>query len=144
METQSPSYFIKRDQAEQGPLTIAQLTRMKQGGEIAADTACRTAKETAFRRLDEVLPFFKADLSLDPAKLAEIKKAHRDNSVRLLYQLAFGSAALFWAPFGVGVLCPLIAIMCGGILLFRYFRILGLLAMLLGALGIYQRFGGLM
>jgi hypothetical protein len=134
------TYFIKRAESEQGPLTVAQLNRMKQRREIVADTPCRTVADSTFRRLDEVLPHLKDQPPPDPAKMAKLKKDIRDHEISMFTKSAFGASALFWAPLGIGVVGSASAFVIGGILLIKYRQPLGLLTMLLGALGLYMRF----
>jgi hypothetical protein len=134
------TYFIKRADTEHGPLTAAQVNRLKQRREITSDTPCRPSDEPAFRRLDEVLPHLKDQQPPDPAKLAQIKKAIADHEISLLTKSAFGTAALFWAPLGIGVITAGTAIGCGSLLLFKHRKPIGIVAMSLGALGLYMRF----
>jgi hypothetical protein len=134
------TYFIKRGDTDEGPLTVAQINRMKQRRLIAADTPCRSQQESVFHRLDEIFPHIKDHQPPDPAKMAKLKKDIRDNEISLLTKSAFGSAALFWAPLGIGVVTAASAIGMGGVLLFKYRQPIGLLAMLLGGLGLYMRF----
>jgi hypothetical protein len=134
------AYFIKRADAEEGPLTVAQVNRMRQRREIGADIPCRRASETSFRRLDEVLPHLKDQQPPDPEKMAKLKKDIADYEISILTKSAFGTAALFWAPFGIGVITAMTAFSCGAVLLFKHRRPIGLLAMFLGALGLAARF----
>ena len=134
------TYFIKRADTEQGPLTIAQVNRLKQRREIAADTPCRTASESTFRRLDEVLPHLKDQQPPDPAKMAKIKQEIAENEISWLTKASFGTAALFWAPLGIGVITAGTAIGCGAVLLFKHRKPIGIVAIFLGALGLYMRF----
>jgi hypothetical protein len=134
------TYFIKRAETEQGPLTVAQVNRLKQRREVAADTPCRTAADSTFRRLDEVLPHLKDQQPPDPAKMAQIKKDIADHEISVLTKTAFGTAALFWAPLGIGIITAGTAIGCGAVLLFKHRKPIGIVAMFLGGLGLYMRF----
>ncbi|MEK0448852.1 MAG: hypothetical protein RL088_1120 [Verrucomicrobiota bacterium] len=134
------SYYLQRNGTEEGPLTIAQVNRMKQRREIAADTPCRTAQEIAFHRLDEVLPHLKDQQAVNPEKIAKLKQDIATHEIASLTKMAFGSAALFWAPLGIGVITASTAIGCGGVLLFKHRKPIGLVAMFLGASGLCMRF----
>jgi hypothetical protein len=72
--------------------------------QLSADTPCRRASESSFRRLDKVLPHLKDQQPPDPAKMARIKKDIADCEISVLTKSAFGTAALFWAPVGIGVI----------------------------------------
>lgn len=135
-----PAYYLQRHGAEVGPLTIAQLNRMKQRREIAADIPCRTAGETAFRRLDEVVPHLKDQAPVDPARIAKVQQDIATYEIGVLTKTAFGTAALFWAPFGVGVITACTAIGCGAVLFFKHQKPIGLLALALGLLGLFMRY----
>ncbi len=134
------TYFIKRAEAELGPLTAVQVNRMKQRREISAETLCRAANESSFRRLDEVLPHLKDRQPADVEKMAQLKQALIDNEVRILTRVAFGSFFLFWAPFGVGPITAATAACSGAILLFKYRKPIGAVAMFLGMFGLFVRF----
>jgi hypothetical protein len=135
----SPQFYVKRDNREEGPLTIAQLNRMKQRGAIAVDTLCRRSEDPDFRRLDELLPHLKEHAPMDPEAKAKLKRDLIENEVRILTQTGFGSGALFWAPLGIGFMSAAIAVYCGFALLVRYRRPVGLAAILLGAFGFWIR-----
>jgi hypothetical protein len=72
--------------------------------------------------------------------MAKLKKDIRDHEISMFTKSAFGASALFWAPLGIGVVGSASAFVIGGILLIKYRQPLGLLTMLLGALGLYMRF----
>jgi len=137
---QPETYFIKRAETEQGPLTIAQVNRMKQRREITADTPCRAANESSFRRLDEVLPHLKDRPSADPEKMAKLKQAMVTYEIRALTATAFCTGALFWAPLGIGSMTALTSFCCGAALLFKHRQPIGIVAMLLGGFGLFVRF----
>jgi hypothetical protein len=135
----SPQFYLKRDDREEGPLTIAQINRMKQRGGLAVDTLCRRSEDADYRRLDEVLPHLKEHAPMDPVAKAKLKQDLIENEVRILTQTGFGSGALFWAPLGIGFMGAAIAVYCGFALLVKYRRPIGLAAILLGLLGFWAR-----
>jgi hypothetical protein len=139
----SQSYYIQRAGAEEGPLTAAQTNRMKQRGLIAADTPCRLADDTAFRRLDEVLPHLKDYQGVDPEKMAKIKQEIATHEIKYLTAVAFGTGAFFWAPLWFGQIAAGTALGLGLILLFKHRQPIGLLAVALGAFGLWVRFASL-
>lgn len=133
------TYFLQREGVEEGPLTVAQVNRMKQRGLIAADTLCRADHDSSFRRLDEVLPHLKDYKGLDPEKMSKLKKDMDTFEIRSLTAGAFGSGLLCLAPLRAGAWASLVALVFGGALLFKYRKPIGIPAMLLGAAGLCLR-----
>jgi hypothetical protein len=114
------TYYLQRDGVEEGPLTVAQVNRMKQRRLIAADTLCRADHDSTFRRLDEVLPHLKDYQGLDPEKMSKLKKDMDTFEIRSLTAGAFGSGLLCLAPLRAGAWASLVALVFGGALLFKY------------------------
>jgi hypothetical protein len=115
---------------------------MKQRREIAGDTPCRTTDETAFRRLDEVVPHLKDQAPVDHEKIAQVTRAVATYEIGVLTSMAFSGGALFWAPLGIGIIGAGTAIGCGAVLFFKYRKPIGLAALALGVLGIVMRYFG--
>lgn len=134
----STSYYIQRGGTEEGPLSPAQINRMKQRGLITADTPCRAESDSAFRRLDEVFPHLKDYKGPDPEKMAKLKHDITAYEIKSLIATAFGAGAFFWIPRGGGV-GALTAIACGLALVFRHRQPIGFAAILVGVVGLYLR-----
>src|SRR4030095_1409690 len=114
------TYYIQRAGTEEGPLTAAQINRMKQRGLIAADTPCRLADDTRFRCLDEVLPHLQDYQGVDPEKMAKIKQEIATHEVKYLTAAAFGTGAFFWLPLWFGQILAATATGLGLVLLFKH------------------------
>lgn len=129
-------YILRSNDSESGPFTVAQINRMKQRGEIVADTPCRIEQETEFRPLSVWFPHLKDHQGADPAKLAKIKREIAEGEIKWLIKAGFASCALSWAPFYIRVISAAFALECGAILLVRYQHPLGALILLIGVFGL--------
>ena len=80
---------------------------------------------------------------VDVEKITKIKEQIADDEIKTLTKAAFGTGAFFWAPLWFGQIAAATAFGCGLVLLFKHRQPVGLLAILLGAFGLYARFSRL-
>ena len=87
------TYFIKQGDSEVGPLTLAQINRMRSLGQLAADTPCRNCDISAYGTVADHFPH----LADRPRKSRE---EHRQEARALegnaLANTALGCGALSW------------------------------------------------
>jgi hypothetical protein len=123
------TYYIKRAETEIGPLTLAQINRMRSLGQLSADTLCRDCESAEYQPLVAHFPH----LADRPRKTRE---EHRKEA-RALEGNGLANAALACGVLSWAIATPILsvfAMVLGGKSYLLAHRMAGLYGALLGVL----------